>query len=106
MNSANAPVRRNVPPEPRKPEQPGAGTPALQPVTVTVRRRSRWRTRSGRVHRDWELEFDPTSGSTPEPLMGWTQTSDPLAGHRVAFHTADAAIAFAQRKGWDVRVVS
>jgi ETC complex I subunit-like protein len=38
--------------------------------------------------------------------MGWTRTTDPLASHRVAFHTADAAIAFAKRKGWDVRVVS
>lgn len=95
-----------MPPEPHAPEQPGTGAPALHPVAVTVRKRSRWRTRSGRVHRDWELSFEPTSGPTSEPLVAWTQTTDPLAGHRVAFHTEDAAVAFAKRKGWDVRVVA
>jgi hypothetical protein len=74
-------------------------------VAVAVRRRARWRTGSGRVRRDWELTFEPTSAPTLDPLTGWTQTTDPLAGHKVAFHTADAAIAFAERKGWDVRLV-
>jgi hypothetical protein len=49
--------------------------------------------------------FDATSPATLDPLTGQPQTSDPLAGHKVAFHTADAAIAFARRKGWGVRVV-
>jgi len=71
-----------------------------------VRRRSRWRTRSGRVRRDWELTFEPLSAPTLEPITGRPQTTDPLAGHKVAFHTAEAAIGFAKRKGWDVRVIS
>jgi ETC complex I subunit conserved region. len=94
-----------MPPEPRKPEQPGTGSPSVDRVAVTVRRRSRWRTASGHIRRDWELTFEPTSAPTLDPLTGWTQTQDPLAGHKVAFHTADAAIAFAERKGWDVRLV-
>lgn len=101
---ATEPLRRNVAPDPLQPEQPGTGSASLNPVAVTIRRRSRWRTRSGHVRRDWELSFEPTRAPTLDPLTGWTQTTDPLAGHKVAFHTAEAAIAFARRKGWEVRL--
>jgi hypothetical protein len=37
--------------------------------------------------------------------MGWSQTTDPLAGHTVMFHTAKAAVAFANRRGWAVRLI-
>ena len=102
---ATQPLRRNIPPEHRQPKQPGTGSASLNPVAVTVRRRSRWRTRSGRIRRDWELMFEPTTAPTLDPLTGSTQTTNPLAGHMVAFHTADAAIAFAKRKGWEVRLI-
>jgi hypothetical protein len=105
LEQDNAPVRRNVPPEARGPEQPGTGSASLNPVAVTVRRRSQWRTRSGRIRRDWELTFEPTNAPTLDPLMGWTHTTDPLSRHKVAFHTAEAAIAFAKRKGWDVTLI-
>jgi len=72
---------------------------------VTIRRRGRSVVQSGRARRTWTIEFDPTSASRVEPLMGWTTQADPTAGHALAFHTAEAAIRFANRKGWRVHVV-
>jgi regulator of nucleoside diphosphate kinase len=85
----------------RAPEQPGTGSASQAPVTVTIRRERP----SARAGRNWELTFEPASPPSLDPLMGWTETNDPLAGHKVAFRTARDAIRFASRKGWDYRLV-
>jgi hypothetical protein len=36
--------------------------------------------------------------------MGWTGSEDVLAQVKIAFATREAAVAFAQRQGWQYRV--
>jgi hypothetical protein len=48
---------------------------------------------------EWQLEFAPASPRLPDPLMGWTQSTDPDGMVRLAFETRDEAIAYATRRG-------
>ena len=47
----------------------------------------------------WVLEFEPASARRPDPLMGWTVTSDTQGQVRLAFDTRDEAVAYAQAHG-------
>lgn len=47
--------------------------------------------------RDWVLEFEPASARRPDPLMGWTQSSDMNGQIRLTFESRDEAVAYAQR---------
>lgn len=49
--------------------------------------------------RDWVLEFEPASARVPEPLMGWTSSSDMNGQVRLEFESRDEAIAYAQKHG-------
>src|ERR1043165_9822101 len=46
--------------------------------------------------KDWVLEFEPASARKPDPLMGWTQSSDMNGQIRLTFETREQAIAYAQ----------
>ncbi len=55
---------------------------------------------SGKANtRDWVLEFEPATARVPEPLMGWTSSTDMNGQVRLAFETKDEAIAYAQKHG-------
>jgi uncharacterized protein YcnI len=55
---------------------------------------------SGKANtRDWVLEFEPAAARSPEPLMGWTSSTDMNGQVRLAFETQEEAIAYAQRNG-------
>lgn len=47
--------------------------------------------------KDWVLEFEPASARKPDPLMGWTTSSDMSGQIRLTFETRDEAVAYAQR---------
>ena len=47
--------------------------------------------------KDWVLEFEPASARKPDPLMGWTQSTDMNGQVRLTFDTRDEAVAYAQR---------
>jgi hypothetical protein len=47
----------------------------------------------------WELEFAPSSARTPDPLMGWTTSTDTSRQVKLSFNTREDAVAFAQRHG-------
>ena len=47
--------------------------------------------------KDWVLEFEPATARKPDPLMGWTQSSDMNGQIRLTFETRDEAVAYAQR---------
>ena len=47
--------------------------------------------------KDWVLEFEPASARRPDPLMGWTTSSDMNGQVRLNFETRDEAVAYAQR---------
>ena len=49
--------------------------------------------------RDWVLEFEQASAKKPDPLMGWTSTTDTNGQIRLSFETREEAIAYAQRHG-------
>ena len=49
--------------------------------------------------REWVLEVEPASARTPDPLMGWTISSDMNGQVRLAFDTREEAVAYAQRHG-------
>ena len=49
--------------------------------------------------RDWLLEFEPASARSPDPLMGWTSSSDMDGQIRLSFDTKDEAVTYAQRHG-------
>ena len=61
---------------------------------------------SGRAktHR-WVLEFAPAAARVPDPLMGWTQTTDTDGQIRLNFETREAAVDYAQRRGLSFEVL-
>lgn len=48
----------------------------------------------------WVLEFEP-SEKFIDPLMGWTGSADTHGQVRMKFETKEAAVAFAEKKGFD-----
>ncbi|XP_051114745.1 NADH dehydrogenase [ubiquinone] iron-sulfur protein 4, mitochondrial [Andrographis paniculata] len=60
---------------------------------------------SGKVGR-WKINFLSTQ-KWENPLMGWTSTGDPYAhvgDSALSFDSQEAAIAFAERHGWEYTV--
>jgi hypothetical protein len=53
---------------------------------------------------EWVLEFAPASARTPDPLMGWTSSTDMNGQVRLKFPTKDEAVAYAQRHGIPFRI--
>ena len=54
---------------------------------------------------DWVLEFEPASARIPDPLMGWSSSSDMNAQVRLRFPTKEEAIAYAQAHGIPFQVI-
>ena len=49
--------------------------------------------------REWMLQYEPETPRQIEPLMGWTASSDTQRQVKLAFHTREEAIAYAERNG-------
>lgn len=47
----------------------------------------------------WVLEFEPSGQRAPDPLMGWTSSTDTRSQIRLEFATKDEAVAYAVRNG-------
>ncbi len=56
----------------------------------------------GRIHA-WRIEPELPTRRIPEPLMGWVSAADTLSElrGRLSFASAEEAVAFARRSGWD-----
>lgn len=55
----------------------------------------------------WRIELENTNSKWINGLMGWTSTSDPWENVNrslLTFQTKEAAVAFAEKKGWQVEV--
>jgi ETC complex I subunit conserved region len=65
----------------------------------TAMQSGRWRTRK------WVLEYEPATGRSRDPLMGWTTADDTLNQVQLLFETVDEAKAFAQRQGLGYTVI-
>jgi hypothetical protein len=60
---------------------------------------------SGRANtRKWLLEFEPAAAKEIDPLMGWTGSADTRSQVRMAFDSKEEAVAFAEKKGYFVRL--
>lgn len=63
---------------------------------------------SGRSHinakKSWNLEFDHAQERWENPLMGWISTRDTMNQLGLKFASAEDAIAFAQKNGWQFEV--
>lgn len=61
---------------------------------------------SGRAKSDgWVLEWEQTSATRPERLMGWTASSDMRTQCQLHFDSQEEAVAYAQAHGLSFRVV-
>ena len=49
--------------------------------------------------KEWVLEFEPASARKPDPLMGWTSSSDMNGQVRLSFDTQEEAVAYANHHG-------
>jgi hypothetical protein len=54
--------------------------------------------------RKWILEYEPASKRKPEPLMGWSSADDTLNQVRLKFESAEDAVAYATKQGWEYSV--
>jgi hypothetical protein len=54
--------------------------------------------------RNWVLEFEPTDASRPDPLMGWNGSADTERQVRLRFASAEEAVAYAERRGYEYSV--
>ena len=62
---------------------------------------------SGKANtREWVLEFEPASARVPDPLMGWTVSTDMNGQVRIPFDTREEAVAYAQRHGIPFEVIA
>ena len=70
--------------------------------TARIYQRVKSSMQSGRANTDtWQLEFEPAEPKRPDPLTGWAGSGDTREQVRLAFPTAEAAIAYAEKQGWD-----
>jgi hypothetical protein len=53
----------------------------------------------------WTLEFERQEPQRPDPLTGWNGSGDTRTQVRLAFKTKEAAIAYAQKHGFEFHVV-
>ena len=53
----------------------------------------------------WILEFEPTSGVKPDPLMGWSSSPDTRRQVRLGFDREIEAVGYAKEKGYTFTVV-
>ena len=61
---------------------------------------------SGRAKtRKWVLEYEPSTGRSRDPLMGWTSADDTLNEVRLHFDTIEEAQAFADRQGLTYTII-
>ena len=49
----------------------------------------------------WVVEFSPEDRKNPDPLMGWPGSHDTHSQVKISFATKEAAIAFAEKHGYD-----
>jgi hypothetical protein len=57
---------------------------------------------SGRANTDrWQLQFEPSEPKRPDPLTGWAGSGDTREQLNLLFPSAEAAVAYAEKQGWD-----
>lgn len=71
-------------------------------MRVRIYRPSKNSMQSGRaVTKQWRIEAELESPRTPESLMGWVSSEDTMNQIKLKFATAEDAIRYAEKQGWD-----
>jgi hypothetical protein len=74
--------------------------------TARIFQRPKSSMQSGRKNiRGWQLEFEPSDPKRADPLTGWAGSGDVREQVRLTFPSAEAAVAHAERQGWDYVVL-
>ena len=70
-------------------------------MLARIYRPSKTAMQSGRAKAaNWVLEFEPKDARRPDPLMGWTVTSDTESSQvRLTFDTKEEAVRYAEAHG-------
>ena len=70
-------------------------------MLARIYRPSKTAMQSGRARTaEWVLEFEPSDARRPDPLMGWTVTSDTESSQlRLEFASRDEAVRYAEAHG-------
>ncbi|WP_341864188.1 NADH dehydrogenase ubiquinone Fe-S protein 4 [Gymnodinialimonas sp. 57CJ19] len=89
---------------PLRPTLPGTDLTSTGVPTAIIYRPAKSATQSGPRPDHWLLKFVPASGSTLEPLMGWTSSDDPYQTINLSFPDRESAIAYAADNDWRYRV--
>jgi len=67
-------------------------------MRARIYRPSKTAMQSGKaLTRAWVLEYEPEAPKTPDPLMGWTSSSDMRSQIELEFDSAEEAVAYAQK---------
>ena len=66
---------------------------------------SAMQTGSGGGNSNWLMEFEQTSGKQADALMGWMGGANSSDQVKMKFDSKDAAVAFAERKGFSYQVI-
>ena len=75
-------------------------------TTARIIEEQRRTTQSGKAHDGrWTLEFEREQPLRPDPLTGWSGSGDTRTQIRLSFATRDEAIAYANKKGFDIHLV-
>ena len=76
-------------------------------MLARIYRPSKTAMQSGRARTaEWVLEFEPSDARRPDPLMGWTVTSDTESSQvRLEFATKDEAVRYAEAHGLAFQLV-
>lgn len=70
-------------------------------MKVRIYQPSKTTMQSGRARtHGWVLEYEIATPRRAEPLMGWISSGDTLNQVRLQFDSKEAALAFAEKKGW------
>jgi hypothetical protein len=70
-------------------------------MLARIYRPSKTAMQSGKAKtRGWVLDFEPKDARRPDPLMGWTHTSDTESSQvRLTFDTKEDAVRYAEQHG-------
>ncbi|MCD0419716.1 MAG: ETC complex I subunit [Rhodopseudomonas sp.] len=55
--------------------------------------------------REWQLDYEPETPRTIEPLMGWTSSSDMHQQVSLHFQTREDAVAYCEREGIPYQII-
>jgi hypothetical protein len=75
-------------------------------MTAMIYRPAKTAMQSGKAKTHlWVLEFDAERPKTIDPMMGYTSSRDMNQQVKLMFETSEEAIAYAERKGIEYRVI-